>query len=319
MITDEEIIDYIDKHQVRGLHSQGCEWFWTVYMPALNRVVAADEVDDETIAGNFYAVGDVHDFNESPRAAIEYYKKALEFDPELNAAHREIANMYHRLGFIDAAIHHSDLALALWPEETSALADRINIDKDKNRLTPNYEDPDRPAARAREALAKRDPKAAINILDGLTDTESVRVLIWAHGANNNEQAYLSTWDIYLRAIKKAPRTDHASPDTEVWIGWGDFFFMPDRIWDAPEIWKIWMDCGLNFSGLAEHFEGLDERESDIPTDANFMKLSFAERHAQKIEYGFYVRCDDLENLKSIQIKYPNWKELNDSIAALEGK
>lgn len=318
--TDEEIIAYINEHQVAGLHTQGYEWFWAVYMPALERVVDADEVDHETIAGNFYAVGDVHDFNNSPRVAITYYKRALDFDPDLNAAHREIASMYHRMGFIDAAIHHSDMALALWPDEKYAAAERIDIDADKTDPEPYFEKPDRPAALALNALARQDPLEAIKLLEGLGDIESLQTLTWAHGANQDFPAYLSTWETLLEKTKNISIKEAKSPisESKIRFMWGDYFFMPDKIWYGPKIWKLMIDSGRVFVDVGVH-EGLDDNNCDIATDDNFEELSYADQNAQKLEYYYYDRSNNLEGLKSIQIKYPNWKDLNASIAILEAK
>ena len=318
--TDEEIMAYIDEHQVAGLHTQGYEWFWDVYMPALTRVVDADEIDHETIAGNFYAVGDVHDFNRSPKVAITYYKRALDFDPDLNAAHREIANMYHRMGFMDAAIHHSDMALALWPDEKSAVADRIDIDADKNHPEPYFEKPDRPAALALNALARQNPPEAIKLLEGQDDLESLRTLTWAHAANLDVAAYISTWTTFLEKTEalSVKETKSSLSKDGILLTWGDYFFMPDDIWYGPEIWKLWIDSSEVFANLYVH-EGLDAKASDLATDENFMELSSADRNAQKLEYYYFDRSNNLEGLKFIQIKYPNWKDLNASIAILEAK
>lgn len=318
--TDEEIMDYIDEHQVAGLNAQGYKWFWSIYMPALERVAEANLVDNETIAGNFYAVGDVHDFNQSPSVAISYYKRALDFDPELNAAHREIAQMYHRLGFIDAAIHHSDLALALWPDEKSALEDRVYIDEDKNDPIPYYERNDTPSARARDALARNNAAQAIKLLEGLDDTESLRTLTWAYGANGDKAEYLLTWETLL--VRTQVITSHSNAsglsEDEIWITLADLFFMPHEIWSGPEIWGLWMNFGDVCVSVGV-YEGLDDDECDLPTDNNFTKLTLAEQTAQKIEYCFHDRSDNLEGLKSIQTKYPNWKDLNASIEVLETK
>jgi len=320
--TDEEILLYIAEHQVRGIHSQDFEWFWEVYMPACERVVSSGSLSAEIIAENYYAIGDAHDFNDSPRVAITNYKRALEFDPELNAAHREIANMYHRLGFIDAAIHHSDLALVLWPDEKAALADRENIDEDKNDSDSHFEDYNTPIAFARDALAQNDAPAAIKLIEGSNDLEGLRTLTWAYGANKDCPKYLSTWAQLINEMKKISSNNKAPSRFKgniIDFHWCDNFFMPENIWDGPEIWKLWRESCLSFDGLFRSYNGLDYEECDIPADQNFLKLSYSDQIAQKVEYLYYSHSDNLGGLKTLRGKYPRWEELNEEIKRLEVK
>jgi len=185
LVSDEDILKYISEHQIAHLHRQGFEWFWSIYMPALERAAKSGSISKGILADNYYVAGDVHEFNESPRTAITYYEKALKFDPDLNAAHREISRMYHRLGCLDAAIRHSDLALAIWPDEKHALADRVDLDEDVKSKDPYFENCDTPSAHALDALAQNKPQHAINILEGLTDKDALRALTWAYGAKGD--------------------------------------------------------------------------------------------------------------------------------------
>jgi len=303
--TNEEILEYIAEHQFPALYRQGCEWFWNIYMPALERVAKKQSLSTEVIADNFYTAGDVHFVNDSPREAITYYKKALEFDPALNAAHREIASMYHRLGFIDAAVYHSDLALALWPDEKSALADRENIDADKNDPASYFEDYNTPIAFARDALAQNDAPAAINLLEGASDVEELRALTWAYGANQNTAAYLNTWRILVLQLN------------EIKFTFEDLFFMPETVWYEADIWTIWQKGVTTYSGVFILYEGLDETKSDIPIDENFKNLSYSDQVAQKIEYCLYCQTSNWVGLREIYKKYPNWKELKETVENFE--
>ena len=61
--TDEDLIYYFQDRNISDIYWLGYEWFWLVYMPALNRVIEKKSVDDETIAENYYLIGDVHDLS----------------------------------------------------------------------------------------------------------------------------------------------------------------------------------------------------------------------------------------------------------------
>jgi len=303
--TDEDILTYISEHQFPALYRQGYEWFWDVYIPALERGAKKRFLSPEIIADNFYTAGDVHDVNDSPRVAISYYKRALEYDPELNAGHREIARMYHRLGFIDAALHHSELALALWPDEKMALADREDIDRDKNDPNAYYEKYDTPLALARDALAQNDAPRAIKLLETSNNLKTLRALTWAYGANRNVSAYLSTWRTLILQLNELNFT------------FEDFFFMPETVWDEAEIWTIWQKGVSSYSGVFTTYEGLDDDRAETEIDVNFKKLSYSQRVAQKIEYCLFCQSGNLSGLKEIHKKYPNWKELKETIERFE--
>lgn len=307
LVSDEDILKYISEHQIAHLHRQGFEWFWSIYMPALERAAKSGSISKGILADNYYVAGDVHEFNESPRTAITYYEKALKFDPDLNAAHREISRMYHRLGCLDAAIRHSDLALAIWPDEKHALADRVDLDEDVKSKDPYFENCDTPSAHALDALAQNKPQHAINILEGLTDKDALRALTWAYGAKGDVSAYLQTWRFLVLQLE------------EIWFSYRDWFFMPEDAWYEPEIWSIWLKGVSSYTGVFIVYPGLDDPLSNTPTDKNFSALTESEKISQKIQYIYFCQSENLEGLKAIEKNYPNWVELREKIELMSDR
>lgn len=303
--TDEEICLYISEHQGIKAHNQGYEWFWTVYMPALERVAKSGTLEPEIIANNFYGAGDVHDFNNAPKTAISLYKRALEFDPKMSTAHREIAVMNRRLGDFEDAIKHSNIALSMTPDSKFAIADREKIDAEKTEEAVSLTASEVAIAEALEALAQRNPKAAIQTLQGFKDKDSLQTLTWAYGADTNISAYLTTWKILVLQSR------------EIEFHHSDWFFIPEELWYESEIWALWKDNNLTFKGVFMIYEGLDDASYETPIDEAFSKLNESDALAQKIEYIFYCQSENLNGLKSIQVKYPNWVELNEKIEMLE--
>ena len=123
-------------------------------------------------------------------------------------------------------------------------------------------------------------------------------------------------------MKNLPSTNKSSDRFEenvINFHWCDHFFMPEKICDGPEIWKLWKESGLGFYGNFIVYDGLDNNENDIPTDSNFLKLSASDRIAKKVEYIFYCHAGNLNGLKTLRNKYPRWEELREEIKRLESK
>lgn len=274
-------------------------------MPALERVAKSSSVDAEIIADNFYAAGDVHDFNEAHKTAISLYKRALEFNPEMSTAHREIASMNRQLGNFEAAIKHSDIALSIAPDDKFNVSDRKQIDGEKADAPIIKTDSEIAIAKALEELACQNPKAAIQAIQSFEDEDSLRALTWAYGADSNITAYLTTWRILILQSR------------EISFSYQDWFFIPEELWYGTEIWALWKDSNLTFNGVFTIYEGLDDSSYDTAIDENFSKLSPSDAIAQKIEYIFHCQSGNLECLKTIRMKYPNWVELGEKVAMLE--
>jgi hypothetical protein len=85
---------------IARVHGKGCAWFRSRLLPALRileRTTRTRE-DRRWLSGAYYVVGDIHDFNHAPRAAIAAYRKSLRFAPEQAAAWREIGGMLGHMG-----------------------------------------------------------------------------------------------------------------------------------------------------------------------------------------------------------------------------
>lgn len=309
--SDTDIIYYIAEHQVPRLYPQGYEWFWLVYMPALNRVVETGTVDAETLADNFYTVGDVHETNGACEAAIKAYKRALTLDPFMDSAHHEISCMYERLERYPEAIYHNDLALKLNPFDANSIAQRENLEFGKD-IPLEFSKSELASAKACEALARQNPQGAIDVLRGFDDVICLRTLTWAHGANLDVSAYFSTWKILIQKIRDLQVTKNFQSQRPGILDFklGDIFFMPENIYSGHEIWGMWKDSGLEFTGFFTEFESLE-------ADRNYLKLSLTEKFMVKIQFYYFENSDDLEGLKTLHAKFPQWTDVTKAIKKLE--
>ena len=121
--NDIDLLNYVSDAGVGSVHDLGYSWFWNEFMPALKRAEDTPHISNELISSGYYVAGDVHDSNEAPKAAIESYKKSLEFDPFNGAAHREIASMLGRMGRYEEALMHVNKAIEINPYDEFAISD----------------------------------------------------------------------------------------------------------------------------------------------------------------------------------------------------
>lgn len=82
--------------------------------------------DRRLLSGAYYVVGDIHDFNGAPRAAISAYRRSLRFDPSEAAAWREIGGMLDRMGHRTRAAASGGAKVAL----RAAMRDGIKFNYD---------------------------------------------------------------------------------------------------------------------------------------------------------------------------------------------
>ncbi|MEM8986808.1 MAG: hypothetical protein AAGC95_08805 [Pseudomonadota bacterium] len=237
--TDKELLEFVAKGGVSRAHAQGYFWFWRKFIPALEKAKASSLVSNEMVADCYYVAGDVHDFNEAPKAAIKCYRNALRADPNCGGAYREIANMLGRMGRYDDALAHSDSALSINPDDQYALSDREDY-IGESRLEPSYIEGNAEWI-ASEYLARAKPRKTLKALRKVKGIRSLRAKAHCYGAMEQSKKYLEAW------AEIAKRSD------EIRLTYSDWFFMEDAIYDEPGFWEVLLSSKAKFSGVFFRF------------------------------------------------------------------
>lgn len=116
---------------VGGTHYKGYRWLKRTFIPALNRA-ENDKLTSKRkmyLADAYYVLGDIHDLNDAPKAAIKAYSKSIALYPS-SGAWREIGGMHTNMGNIPEAIKCIETALSIDPEDEDALSDLEYIKDD---------------------------------------------------------------------------------------------------------------------------------------------------------------------------------------------
>lgn len=270
------------------VHSQGYNWFHKVFMPALEQSATLSLVSKETLSSCYYLAGDVNDVNDAPNKALEYYHKALNFDPYCGATHREIGTTLYRLGKTTEAIEYLDKAIALDPDDTHAIHDREYMEDDNFAL---YEDGD-VLWNVGEHLANAEPSKALSIVDDMKDIIGLRAKLYCYGALGETDKYLKTW------------SDLTQISDQMDLGYVDWFYMPDHVYESPEIWTILLSSKTKFDGAGTFFDSLENNMTYRNLTGNDkMRLSF--------QYHKYTSSKNHDTLKQLSAFYPEWVELKE--------
>ena len=277
-----------DRSGVSWAHSLGYVWFHDIFIPALEKVASLSLMSNEAICDAYYIAGDITEFNEAPNKAIEYYLKALSFDPYCGAAHREIANMLGRMGRFDEALEHSDKAIALEPDDVYALSDREGHLEGGPTL---YEEGD-VFWEVCEHLANAAPLKALALVEHMNDAIGLRGQLYCYGALDDPDKYLQTWSKLTQISESMD------------LVYSDWFFMPEYIYERPMIWGILLSSKSKFSGVSTMFDSLkDSRKHQALTTNEVMRLSF--------QYHEYMTSKNDEGLRRLFETYPEWTELKE--------
>ena len=116
----DKLRQFLSKTEEKGivaLYNKGYQWVQSNFLPHLNLADTLLETEVELLADCWYLMGDIYDFNDAPKKAIECYLKALECDEDADGAYREIGLAYQQIGEYAKALEYTDLALAKMPDD----------------------------------------------------------------------------------------------------------------------------------------------------------------------------------------------------------
>ncbi len=256
------------------------------------------------LSGAYYVVGDIHDFNHAPRAAISAYRRSLRFDPSEAAAWREIGGMLEWMGHHTRARTALRRALVLAPDDEYAQSDLRYLEQDGADAVFREGDPvwevDELLARGRLDHAWTSARRFRGVRGLLC---AARVL----GARGDDGAVLRVWDRIVRS---------RSP---VELSSGDWFFLPETVFEAREFWSGLWKLGRRLK--AGVFVSSDTLIHALPrARAEHRSLKDGTTHQRlMIRYNLARTCDDIASLRRLLRGYPTWKEPREVLKRLEAQ
>lgn len=204
------------------LIARGYPWLVESYLPALEQVASTARMGEQRrlAADAFYTLGDLHDFNGAPLAAIEAYRRCVTIDPQAGGAWRELGNMLANVGQTAEARRALRRALRCDPSDSYA---RDDLEALKDAL-PLYR-PGDACWEANELLARHQPEAALTRLRRLSSVRARLVRLRALRALGQEERALQGWQELAKS--RGP----------IALDWGDWFFLPPRLYESSAFWS----------------------------------------------------------------------------------
>jgi len=292
-------------------YGRGYFWLNERFLPALKRVEqsARRKADRMIAAQGYYILGDIHDFNHAPRAAIRAYRRCLRLDPEASGAHREIGNMLDRMGMADPALAALKRAVRMDPDDEHARGDLEWLEEElaeDGYLIPLYEEGD-PVWESGELLAQNKVNAALRRLDGVDSIDVAIARGACYGALRDLNGVVDQWN----AI--------ASSEGEINARGRFWFHMPRSIINSPRLWEAIArvdvqrleDLGWGFMTI--HSEALPPDRYPDRTGRR------RKGDALTIEYELARTRKDHASARRILDRFPDWSLAKQLVAKLEAR
>ncbi len=279
---------------IAGVYSRGYRWVHGTLEPAVRRLDTARARADRRLASyGYYLLGDVHDFNHAPHAAIREYQKCLALEPAEAAAWREIGTCYQEMGNCRLALRALRRSIALDPQDEYAKSEMELLEEHGARSL--YTAGDR-VWQAAEHLARGRFRPALGMLGRRCTTaarlQRARIL----GAMGDTDGVIREWrrlDGQLTAPWRATWKKHRTVRGAE-LEPGDWFFLPEAVWNDPEFW-----------GLQWRLRGRLFGASHPPRCGN--EDDFFAPFAAKLRFHLARTRENARAAKHLSCQYPEWK------------
>ncbi len=309
---------YLRWYAARGIgfaHKFGYEWLRDKFLPALRR---AEEKSGKTfkekeiLADAFYLLGDVYDFADAPKKALQAYKKSTSYFPEpryASGAWRELGCMHRRLGQYRAAVKALKRAVEICPDDDNAQSDlkwalEVMAAKDEAEC-----DMTEPYNRVFDLLARGKAKEALLVLQPLEESvANIQMKACCYGQLENLDSYLEQWKVLSQI------------EGTVELGYADWFYLPTKVYDMVDFWSLLLKIAETrrfISGVFLCNSGLNEH-LPLPRGADFSSKEHRsvinKQYSEICRYRIALALDDLSTLQALKKKYPKWENLVGALA-----
>jgi len=293
-----------DKRGLAKIHGKGFEFVRGEFLPAIERLAekAKTKTEKGLVADSYYYLGDIHDFNHAPKAAIRAYKKGITFFPHPNHAegfHREIGNMYCHMGKYKTAIKHIKKALSIYEDDECVQGDLECVEWYLKKGNPPLYKVGDWKWEVNELLAQTKARKALQILLKKRSLKAALFRARAYGVLYEAYSQLNEW----KKIQKM-----AGP---VEFEYADWFFLMDNNDDSVEFWKILYAIRKRIQlGVFVSYESLY---------MNYPRLGINRKNSEAISFIIAILSKDVSKLKQLSKKYPKWLEPKQELEKLRRK
>ena len=271
----------------------------TSFLPCARLLAESPVRRDRHAAGQaFYLLGDCHDLNGAPRAAIRSYQRALRLDPKRADAWREIAAMLENMGELKRARRALLRAQSLARRDDLIVGDLERVEWAMFNRVPAMYGEGSWLWEASEQLAARRPRRALAIVGCKRVVKARLMRARCHGALGDSEGVVREF----AAIGKANGTNSKGAHSRgaVQLRHADWYYtFQGSVANSADLWKLM---------LWKIRRKLEGGCFNYPTSLWDIDVSEAKRFELYARFQL-ARCEsDPSALLALAGKYPSWRE-----------
>jgi len=273
---------------VGAVHRHGHEWVKDAFLPAARRLEQGRPSDRRLASRGFRLLGDVHDLNGAPRAAVRAYQRAIKLAPRDSGPWQAMGSMLDNMGLFGRARHALRRAVALAPEDELLRGDLERVEWAVFNDCPVLFEEGNPIWEASESLAAGRPNEALSALKRKRSIRARQVRARVHGARGDVPRALDEW----RAITDA--------SGRVQLQHADWYYtLQGPVAQAPELWRLmlWKIRTRLDGGAVLLPPSLDELDVDVD-----------KRFELYVRYQLARTEGNVKGLLALAARYPTWRE-----------
>jgi tetratricopeptide (TPR) repeat protein len=271
------------------VHRQGQAWVEQRYLPCIRKLEQAPRAADRRLAARGWAVlGEVHDLNGAPRAAVRAYQRSVRLDPRRAATWRAVGCLLDHMGEFQRARHALMRAVSLDRDDELAAGDLERVEWALLHGCPVLYDHKSLSWRASEALAAGRYRRALALLARPRTVRARQVRARIHSARGDVEQVLCEW------------TAVTSMNGRVQLAHADWYYtLRGAAADDARFWRLmlWQVRPKLEGGCFHYSPSLEDLElADTKRFELFARFELA-------------RCEgDVRSLLALAGRYPSWRE-----------
>jgi tetratricopeptide (TPR) repeat protein len=299
---DNEVVNTLKEVTQKGsarAMDNGYLWLKNIFLPCIDYAENNLKDKKELLAGSFYVLGDIYDFIDAPKSAINAYKQSIKYDSGSSGAYREIALCYEAMGDYERALKYNNIAREQDPEDKYALKDREYLEQTlRDHSSPLFMAGSK-VWQCDEFLAVQKVKQALTCLGELEDALHSRARARCFGSVSNCGAYLKEWE---RITKQEESFE---------LSYSDWFYMPEEVFDSPEIWRLLFSIQNRI--IPSVFVSLDS----MVDCKGIGHLEQKEIQSLMISFNLYRTDKNVDGLRELKNNYPGLPEIQEELNRLD--
>lgn len=281
-----------------ALHHAGHAWVCAHWMPAVARLAASRQKAHHRTAARAYALlGDVHDLNGAPRAAVRAYHRALKLWPQHVEAWHGIGCMLDNMGRFKEARHALRRAAKLRPDDELIAGEIERVEWALLHGCPVLYEERSVMWRAAEALAAGHHNKALSLVGRRRSIVGRQLRARILAVRGDVARAIGEWE-RIAASKGTIQLRHAD--------W--YYTLRGPVGERAELWQLmlWKIRGRLEGGAFSFSPSLAE-----------LDLSGAKRFELHVRYEL-ARCEgDVRALLALAGTYPTWREPGEAALRLD--